>query len=332
MLQKTILSAISWLTIAPLSSGSPTGLNMRTAVPTAQSVKTMYQFPNGTWLENLAVRENGGVLLSEFDSPNLLYVNPLALNPNHATIHTFSAPATGIVGIAELGSDIFYVGTIGYSFSTFSAASESGQLWKVDMTNYPTSAPVTHIADIKSSGQLNGVTALPGTTKILLADYTKGVIWRVDVDSGAVDIAANDTALAASGVNGIHAPGNGYLYFTNTGAGSYGRFAIDSTGTQTGAAKILFQNSEVAPDDFALYTTESDTAAVLMDGTGNRIVYTSGTSDSYSVIVDLDGPTAAAFGRRSGDTNTLYISSTGGDLDYAANPVPVGGALTRIIL
>ncbi|KAF8861159.1 hypothetical protein BDZ45DRAFT_587482 [Acephala macrosclerotiorum] len=332
MLPNSIFSAISALSLVPFSSASPTRLNVRGSTPSASSVSTIYQFPNGTWLENLAIRENGGALLSDFTSPRLIYIDPFASDPGPSTVHTFPSPATGLVGIAELGTDIFYVATLDYSFATFSAVKGSGQLWCVDMSGYPESAPVTLVADLSNSTQPNGVTAVPGSTKILIADYVQGIVWRVDVKSGAVDIAANSSALAASGVNGIHAPGDGYIYFTNTGTSSYGRLPISSTGTETGAATVLFQNTAVSPDDFALYPSMSSTAAFLMDSGSNRVVYTPGNGNSFTTIANISGPTAAAFGRRSGDGNSLYVSSTGGDQDYAENPVPVGGRLTKIIL
>lgn len=329
MVQISIAAAISWLSVLSFGSASP--LHSR-GTPSASSVKTVYHFPNGTWLENLSIRKNGGVLLSDLTSPKLLYVDPFALNPSTSTVHTFSSPATSVVGIAELGTDIFYVATIEFSFQTLSATPGSGQVWRVDMSKYPSSAPVTLVATLSSSTQPNGLTTLASSKKVLVADYAEGIVWRVDATTGVVDIAANNTAFANSGINGIHAPGNGYLYFTNTGASSYGKIPIDSTGTATGSPKILFQNSQVSPDDFALYPAGGSDAAIIMDGTNNRVVYTTGNSNDYSVITTLGGPTAAQFGRRSGDANSLYVSSSGGDLDYGQNPIPVGGALTKIVI
>jgi sugar lactone lactonase YvrE len=329
MLRTSIFSAIIWLITFLDVSASPV---RREASPSASSIKTLYQFPNGTWIENLAIRANGGVLMSDFTSPQLLYLDPLSVNPDLSSVHTFPSPATGLVGIAELETDIFYVVTIQYSFTTFSATPGSGQVWRVDMSHYPSSVPVTLVANLPDSIQPNGVTTLPSSRKTLIADYVKGVIWRVDGSSGAVDVAANNAAFDSSGVNGIHAPGNGFLYFTNTGASTYGKIPIDSNGTATGDAGMLFHNSEVAPDDFALYSHGGSDAAFLMDGTNDRVVYTNGKSDSYSTITAIRGPTAAAFGRRSGDGNSLYVVSTGGDLSYAQNPVPVGGRLTKIVI
>ncbi|KFY93034.1 hypothetical protein V500_03942 [Pseudogymnoascus sp. VKM F-4518 (FW-2643)] len=203
---------------------------------------------------------------------------------------------------AELRTDIFYVTTLDYSFATFSAVKGSGQLWRVDMTGYPQSSLVTLVADLSNPTQPNGVIAVPGSTKILVADYVQGVVWRVDVNSGAV----NSSALAASGVNGIHAPGNGYLYFSNTGASSC--------------------------DDFALYPGVSSTAAFLMDGGSNRVVFIPGNGNLFTTIANISCPTAAAFGKCSGDQNSLYVSSTGGDQGYADNPVLVGRRLTKMVI
>jgi sugar lactone lactonase YvrE len=329
MVRNALFSAISWLSIFLAVTASPV---VRANTPSASSVKVVHQFPNGTWLENLAIRANGGVLLSDLAAPELIYVDPFAVNPSSSIVHTFPSPATGLVGIAELGTDIFYVVTIEFSFATVSATPGSGQVWRVDMSHYPSSAPVTLVANLPGSTQPNGVTALASGNKILIADYVQGVIWRVDATSGAVDIASKDPALASSGVNGIHAPGNGFIYFTNTGASTYGKLPIDSTGTITGSATIIFHNTTVSPDDFALYPHGGSNAAFLMDGTDNRVVYTTGSGDSYTTIATIQGPTAAAFGRRSGDTSSLYVASTGGDFDYGQSPVPVGGRLTKIVI
>lgn len=85
-------------------------------------------------------------------------------------------------------------------------------------------------------------------------------------------------------------------------------------------------------DDFTLYTSVSSTAAFLMDGGRNRVVLIPGNGNSFTTIANIGGPTAATFGRCSGDQNSLYFSSTRGVQGYADNPVLVSGRLTKIVI
>ncbi|KAI4144616.1 MAG: hypothetical protein LQ340_006583 [Diploschistes diacapsis] len=323
-------------------SASPLGTSQRddatTDATTAISSSTVIQTSNGTWLENIARTSTGGILLSELNpSPALLYVaNPTGPSPSAATIHTFDAPATGVAGIGQLGTDVFYVATLNYSFTTFSPVPETAQLWKVDLSESTSNPPTTLVASLPQIQFINGVTGVPGTTKVLIADYGAGEVYRLDVETGSADVALNSPAVnvpsgATGGVNGVHAPGDGYLYFSNSGLSTIGKVAIDSTtALPTGNPRQLWTNTTVTPDDFALLPSSgSPSGAVVADSANNRVVNVrfSG-SNSFTTLANIGGPTSGVFA----DATTLFVASSGGDNLYAQDPIPVGGALTEITL
>ena len=66
-------------------------------------IHEVWQFPNDTWIENLAVRPNGHLLVTMLNTPELYQVDPL--DPGEpALIHKFPR-ALGLLGIAEVEHD-----------------------------------------------------------------------------------------------------------------------------------------------------------------------------------------------------------------------------------
>src|ERR1700723_2236117 len=77
--------------------------DFNTTLPT----RDMYQFPNETWVENLAVRQNGQILVTVLTAPELYLVDPFHTNSPVTLIHRIPE-ATSLLGIVELHQDIFY--------------------------------------------------------------------------------------------------------------------------------------------------------------------------------------------------------------------------------
>ncbi|TKA70300.1 hypothetical protein B0A49_05386 [Cryomyces minteri] len=169
----------------------------------SDSVTTIYQFSNGTWIENIAVRSNSNLLL-----------------------HTFP-DAGGLLGIAEISPDIFAVVAGTFNFATFTSVAGSYSTWRVDLRfndlggrskgpSKGASPSVTKITDLPQALFLNGMTILPNTSYVLIADPGAGVVRHVDTGTGEYEVVLSDTAtmappenaVPATGINGLHVQGS----------------------------------------------------------------------------------------------------------------------------
>lgn len=82
------------------------------------SIRTVYQFPNASHAENIAVRANGQLLVTAFDIPTIYQISPTGLATAQA-LHTFPH-VLGLFGIAEVRKDIYAVVAGNLSLATFS--------------------------------------------------------------------------------------------------------------------------------------------------------------------------------------------------------------------
>ncbi|MCJ1419249.1 hypothetical protein MMC32_005602 [Xylographa parallela] len=179
----------------------------------------------------------------------------------------FSNPdkADGVGGIAELAPDVFYVVVGNFTISDLEGTPGTYSIWEVDMNTFSggengtviTSAAVRKITDIPGARTANGLIALNQHEGILLvADSKLGAIWSVNVKTKLCEILIQDSLMNASsdpsslGVNGIKVF-NGFLYFTNTQAGTFSRVPINANGIAIGAAEVV-QTGLITADDFIL--------------------------------------------------------------------------------
>lgn len=272
-------------------------------------------------IENLAVRSNGLILATvNFPSPKLLQIDPLGIVPPTTVLEI---PGTsGLTGITEGQDDIFYIAAGNFSIKTFTG--DNYGIYKVNMTNFETLPNGTHtreaevheVAELPHAILANGL-ATVNDGVVLAADSLVGVVWRIDVTTGAVTIAANDTALkgpkGAAGVNGINIF-NHSLYWTNTGLQGLYRIPISPDGVSHGSAELVAD--KVFGDDFlitkrgAYVASPADVLLHVFDGKQQIIA---GTFNS--TLSGLVGPTAVRFGRLATDRSSLYISTNGGVKD-----------------
>jgi len=280
-------------------------------------VATVQSFPVGTFIENIAVRRSGQLLITVHNKGELLQVDALSESAP-SLVNLFP---TGVSGIVEVEDDIFYVscGTIGEP--------GSWAVFKVDMAPFSadasgtvkTAAQITKHADIPEALFLNG-SALLDRTKgiILLADSILSLVYSVNVKTAAVKIWLKDAALGKvtdnpliPGVNGIKVH-KGYIYFSNTDAKKFLRASIGAAGDCSGSVDVVQENLNV--DDFffdsegSVYlTTHVFQSVVKLVKNGVRTRIAGGPDD-----VIVAGTTAAAFGRTPQDWTILYVTTTGG--------------------
>ncbi|MCJ1376643.1 hypothetical protein MMC20_007886 [Loxospora ochrophaea] len=329
------------LYVAPITA-SPLSL---TFAPIPLPISTIYEFPLGTWVENLAIRSNGLILATIFSTPELYQIDP---STSSATLLASFPGVTGLRGIAELEPDVFYVAGGNFSFANLTITPGSGAVWRVNLgnlytTNLLPASAVTLVANFPSSYVLNGMTALPPSTSsglLLVADSYAGLVYRLNVRTGAISTALSGSLFAApanvtgpNGVNGIKIHEH-HLYFTNTDQNSLNRVPISANGSATGPAEVVAANI-TSPDDFIL-DTRGD-VFVALDG-ANELAFLkrSGGKSLFASDVILDGslnstvlagPTACVFSR---DGQILYVSSSGGEGEYVTGNFTVAGRVSRV--
>ena len=70
--------------------------------------RLVYQFPNGSRAENIAVRPNGDLLITRVDVPEIYLINPSSASPTATLLHRFNDKLS-TSGIAETAPDTFAV-------------------------------------------------------------------------------------------------------------------------------------------------------------------------------------------------------------------------------
>lgn len=311
-------------------------------------IRNIHTFPKNTFIENIAVRSNGNLLVTSMSVPTLFTINPSLSNPDASVLHTFPN-ATGISGIAETAPDVFALVTGIWDLANTRAEPGSLAIWTFDLRRNPDApldihrSPPALLARIPDSTILNGLAPHPSNRNLLLAaDSARGALWRVDLTTGAHAVIFESDLLKPTGtapgthlgVNGLRAGTDGYVYFTNSAQGFLGRVKVDRNGESVGDIEVLSRSADagegVVYDDFALdfaspsfpYSSSSKETAA---GAAKQTIWIA-SHPSYAVRVGLgDGeqwvvndtakllnPTSAAFGRGGkGQRRTLYVTNGG---------------------
>ncbi|PNY26169.1 Uncharacterized protein TCAP_03893 [Tolypocladium capitatum] len=290
----------------------------------AVQVLQLYQFPNATqFIENIAIRRNGELLLSTFDDGRLYALDPLAKDPEPRVVAKVP-DATGLTGIAEIEPDMFAVSCGINNLTDFSMVEGSAKLVVVDfnkVTDGVTPTVKTFFAMIPNARMLNGMAPLPYIRSVLMsADSKNGRVFRTDYfKNGKSDVAfedrklapGKDPKLATLGINGVKIV-HMWLYFTNSERQTIGRLRIDEFGNRKGPVEEIVRlpaSSGLMPDDFSMFYNGTMFVAahpnsvlkILPDGTWTALV----GGDSAA---KLDGPTSTALTR---DGKTLYVVTGG---------------------
>ncbi len=305
----------------------------------------IHEFPLGTWVENRVVRQaDGAILVTLVTSPEVYLVSP---DQAYSPVLVASFPhTTTCLGIVELGHNVFYVATGNYSV-TAGYTNGSWSVWQIDMRySAPKNSNISKVADLPGASLLNGMTVLaPVEGVLLVADSPNGVVWSVNVRTGATSLAINDTSMAGTaelflGVNGIHVLGN-ELFYTNTAKSTFNKIGIDlKTGKATGPAVALASGPKLAGDDFTFDAVGNTWVASSL----NQIDFLADAAytlnDSIAVqVVDgplssttMSGPTSVQFGIREVDLErgSLYVTTNDGVVQYLYKNWTAGGTLSRI--
>ncbi|EFZ01930.1 hypothetical protein X797_004562 [Metarhizium robertsii] len=299
----------------------------------SSNARVIHQFPNGTWLENIAERRNGNLLLTLLDRPELYQIDPR--NPANATLVHHFAGYTSLFGIAETSPDVFAI--IAGNFTPGIGTQEgSYAIWSADFAGCK-GAEVSKIVNVPEGKLLNGMTTLNANTgEVLVSDSGRGLVLRVDTKSRKYTrVLENDvfqpapTAPIQLGINGIRLLGD-HLYYTNTYASVYGRVAINpETGEAAGPFETI--STGVKGDDFVLdnqgnayiaANPENDVVRVDREGVTKVLA-----GHLNSTLVP--GPTAAWLGKAPGrdGKRALYVATSGGRAGPINGTYTEGGKL-----
>ena len=300
-----------------------------TPVP-AVTLIPVASFPEGYFLENLAVRADGSVLITAVLQKELWCV-PAPQLPAQASpvlVHTFDYL---VMGIAEAEPDVFIVCvTDGY-------ATHQSYLARVDLNGWTPGQPVTPEVIFTFDDRvraLNGACML-GPGVMAVADCFAGLIWRVDLSDGARGATARiwlaDDTMAFDpdsdvapppqpGVNGIrYGAKTGYLYYTSTAQQVFMRVpvdpaALDPSGGPEFVAAIDKSDDFCLDEDagFAFVTRHRGNTldrVPLAPRHGSEVRHIAG--DPFDPV--LVGPSSAAWGRDPGDYGRVcYVTTDGG--------------------
>ncbi|KAJ6142488.1 hypothetical protein N7471_001941 [Penicillium samsonianum] len=287
-------------------------------------VETLFQFPNnGSWIDNMVVRSDGNLLLTRLDTPEVWLFNTTSRN---ATLAYSFPNVTSCFGISEIEDDVFAVVVGNFSPKTFQPGPGSFSVHKLDFTDIdaeqneralelPTASEIIAMPEAEA---LNGmVTFSRESNLVLIADSPKGVIWRVDTNTGDYSVALNDTTMAPAegqalplGVNALTVLGD-YVYYTGTTRMVYCRIKVDKDVNPIGdfeviASGFLPDNVEMTDDGFAYIPTAPQNSIVRITPSGQISLVTGG-----QVSTQLAGPSSV---RLSKDRQILYVGTNGGQI------------------
>lgn len=321
------LAILPLLPLALSSSSSP-------GCQTATEVTTLQVVPDTQTLENLALRSNGDILATSVASPKLYGLSSQGHHPPLPVAEI--SGVTGLLGIAELEKDVFYV--IG---SNLTSTEDSNGIWRVDMRNFQAAqngtvvqpASTALVTLIPSALQLNGMTRLaPNDTKnLLISDSAQGHVIRLNVDTKVVDLVNREPEMAPLtagldiGVNGIRIRDN-KLYFVSLDQGLFARVPISLvSGASTGSVEILASNITFG-DDFAM--SEDKSCAY---------VATNGPEEVIGVDLLHGGKTVVASSPLLGSASSVAVHEVDGrTLLYVTGATALGnstvGHVSRITL
>jgi hypothetical protein len=300
---------------------------MTTPNATRAELTTVACFPQHFFLENLAVRADGSILITVLKHKQLWYVPAPAadLPVDPVPVYTFDALPMGIV---EAEPDVFYV-------CTWAPATVE----RVDLRGWSPGAPVaaTRVLTLDEPGAVLNGCCLIAPRIMLVADSLAGQIWRVDLSQDGLAATTRvwlqhesmaflaDNPLnpgwAQPGINGVrYAARANFVYYTSTALKLFMRVAVDPH-THEPAGEPEFVAGGTMADDFCI-DEDAGVAYVTThrENTIDRVPLRPGQHGAERDIVagapftaQLVGPSSAAWGRGPDDHGRVaYITTDGG--------------------
>lgn len=298
----------------------------------------LVQFPPSVRIENLAILHNGTVILCNAFTGEILGVNPShspsGVNPY--TITSLAPYSSAIFGLTAASPFTIAATASNFSWNDGLLSPGSNSVHHITITK---TGPETRVFPIPSALWLNGLTPVHGSPHyLLIADCAAGTLLRLDMRTGAVRTVSSDPLFAPVagaqlpiGINGVRSI-KGYVYFTNTGQGLYGRLAITSEGIPVGTPVEVITRGIYGStyDDFAL---SNDGIGYLATGLGSlngieEVEKTGATRMVSSWEIGshaISQPVSAVLGKTTANQRMLYFATAGQYLGI--DEAPTGGQL-----
>ncbi|MDR3656303.1 MAG: hypothetical protein ACLQIK_00905 [Mycobacterium sp.] len=304
-------------------------------------------FPRWFFPENLAVRADESILITELVQKRLWWVPPadpgVVVEP--VLVHTFEHPPTGI---AEVAPDVFIISlTEGYT-------THESHLAQIDFTGWTPGVPVSPevICSFDDPVRALNGSCLLGPNVLAIADCFAGLIWRVDLaddtrgatarvwladDTMAFDPDSGVPPPPQPGVNGVrYGEQTGYLYYTSTAQKVFMRVPVD-VATLDPAGPVQFVAAIDNADDFCLdeeagfaYVTRHRANTIdrvpLAPRHGSEVRHIAGDPFDDTLV----GPSSAAWGRGSDDHGRVAYVTTDGGTTAPPDGVVRPAALLRV--
>jgi hypothetical protein len=288
---------------------------------------TVAEFPVGYFLENVAVRADGSMLVTELSKNGLWYVPAPAsgVPVQPVLIHTFDRPP---FDMAETQRNVFYVDTSAY------LTTHQSYLQRVDLRHWKPGMPVPVRQLLKFPFPISAAdgSCVLAPNVLLVTDAADGLIWRVDLSADGSKATARvwlkDPSMNPGrqvvppqpGINGIkYGPKTGYVYYTSTAQKLFMRVRVDPGTLQPAAAPEVLARGRLW-DDFIL--DENAGVAYVTTHRQNTIervplephsARTEQTVAGVPFSTLLVGPSAFVWGRGPGDFGSVaYITTDGG--------------------
>ncbi|POS73335.1 hypothetical protein DHEL01_v208273 [Diaporthe helianthi] len=285
-----------------------------------EEIHLVTQLPQNAWFEGFAIRPNGFILVSRLDEPILYTFDAEDRSAEPQEVHTFEG-ATSLIQICPLlGRDDEYAVISGTpDIDAMQFYNKNYILWRVAFSS-KTDVTISKIADLSDYGFSIGVMPASEHT-LLIADTHRNRICALDIATGTNTVLKEDATMAAVdgapfGLNRLRVA-VGFVWFTNTSAGTLCRFPVSIDGpevTATGPVQVICDTVEhcdglaMAADASAAWTasvTNDWLWRIDLDKDGDDIITTT------SVIKEnLYSPTAVE-PHYVGDKLRLYVVCNG---------------------
>lgn len=292
-------------------------------------LEVVAEFPEGYFLENLAVRRDGSILVSAMNKRELWYIpaplGPLPVQP--VLVHNFDLMTLNIVETAV--EDVFYL-TASNVYTT-----RVSHLYRLDFSGWTPGRSLRSellLEFPEPKVGMNGSCLI--APDVLLAAGATSLIWRVDIPTDGAAVSARvwmahdnmkmrpgEKKPEQPGVNGIrYAARSGYLYYTSTSQQLMMRVPVNPE-TLEPAGLPEFVAGGRYWDDFVLdedagiaYVTthrENTIDRVVMEHDGSRAGFTIAAGNPFTEI--LVGPSSGVWVREPGDYGRVaYFTTDGG--------------------
>ncbi|ROW07593.1 hypothetical protein VPNG_06804 [Cytospora leucostoma] len=277
------------------------------------------QLPQTGWFEGFTMRSNGHILVSRLDDPVLYTFDTKDKNADPQELHRFT-DATSLINLCPLlgRHDEYAVISGRPDIETMQFDNRDYKVWRVALSD--AGVTVTKIADLDDYGFAIGIMPA-GEHALLVADSSRNRICAIDIATGVSSVLVEDASMKAAegeafGLNRLRIV-DGFVWFTNTSAGTLSRFPISVDGarvTATGPVQLLCDDIQQC-DGLAVATDGSTvwTASMARD----RLLQITITEEGGEVHAsttcikeDLYSPTAVGYMSKDGKP-LLYVVCNG---------------------